>query len=44
MPNFIKAFDNTRTFYALILTSPIDLAKEEANFLTQMQAIFDAAQ
>ncbi len=44
MPNFIKAFDRTRTFYALILTSPIDLAKEEANFLNDLQADFNSAQ
>ncbi len=44
MPNFIKAFDNTRTFYALMLTSPIDLAKEEAAFLSDMQTIFSSAQ
>ncbi len=44
MPNFIKAFDNTRTFYALMLTSPIDLAKEETKFQSDMQAIFDSAQ
>ncbi|HEX2696926.1 MAG TPA: hypothetical protein VHM28_04410 [Anaerolineales bacterium] len=43
MPNFIKAFDRTRTFYALILTSPIDLAKEEATFVSDMQTIFDSA-
>lgn len=44
MPNFIQAFDRTRTFYALLLTSPIDLAKEEATFLSDMQTIFDSAQ
>jgi len=44
MPNFIQAFDRTRTFYALILTSPIDLAKEEATFLSDMQTIFNTAQ
>ncbi|HVN77863.1 MAG TPA: hypothetical protein VMW38_02600 [Terriglobia bacterium] len=44
MPNFIKAFDRTRTFYALILTSPIDLAKEEATFQSDMQTIFSSQQ
>jgi multiple sugar transport system substrate-binding protein len=44
MPNFIKAFDRTRTFYALILTSPVDLAKEEATFQSDMQTIFNSQQ
>lgn len=44
MPGFIQAFDRTRTFYALMLTNPLDLAKEEATFLSDMQAIFDAGQ
>jgi len=44
MPNFIKAFDRTRTFYALILTSPVDLAKEEATFQSDMQTIFSSQQ
>ena len=43
-PNFIKAFDRGRTFYALMLTSPIDLAKEEATYLSDMQTIFSSAQ
>jgi multiple sugar transport system substrate-binding protein len=44
MPNFIEAWARGKTFYSLIITSPIDLAKEEATFLTDMQAIFDKAQ
>ncbi len=44
MPNFIEAWARGSTFYSLIITSPIDLAKEEATFLTDMQAIFNKAQ
>ena len=44
MPNFTEAFQRTRTFYSLLISQPIDLAKEEATFLSDLQAIFDKAQ
>ncbi len=44
MPNFSEAWARGKTFYSLIITSPIDLAKEEQTFQTDLQAIFNKAQ
>jgi len=42
MPNFNEAWARGGTFYSLLAnTGGLDLAKEEATFLTDLQAIFD---
>jgi multiple sugar transport system substrate-binding protein len=43
-PNYSQGWDRGKTFYSLLISQPIDLEKEEATFLSDMQAIFDKAQ
>ena len=39
-PSYTEGWARGKTFYSLLISQPIDLAKEEATFLTDMQAIF----
>jgi multiple sugar transport system substrate-binding protein len=42
MPNYNEAWTRGQTFYSLLANTPgLDLAKEEATFLSDLQAIFD---
>jgi len=43
-PSFAEGWARGKTFYSLLISQPIDLAKEEATFLSDMQAIFDKQQ
>ena len=43
-PNYSEGWARGKTFYSLLISQPIDLAKEEATFLSDMQAIFDKQQ
>jgi multiple sugar transport system substrate-binding protein len=43
-PSYTEGWARGKTFYSLLISQPIDLAKEEATFLSDMQAIFDKNQ
>ncbi len=43
-PSYTEGWARGKTFYSLLISQAIDLAKEEQTFLTDMQAIFDKAQ